>query len=100
MKPLPKLAWYLVMPGCCPFILTISVLLHSELPLPAGARLDWWLAGYAAVILSFLGAVHWGVVLGQQDWLKETEIRRMLNYSVVPALLAWLALLLPVNLPC
>ncbi|MEZ5447894.1 MAG: DUF3429 domain-containing protein [Thiolinea sp.] len=99
MKPLPKLAWYLGYAGLLPFfILTISVLLHSELPLLKGARLDWWLAGYAAVILSFLGAVHWGVVLGQQDWLKETEIRRMLNYSVVPALLAWLALLLPVNL--
>jgi glutaredoxin/chromate transport protein ChrA len=48
------------------------------------------LAGYAAVILSFVGAVHWGLALGQGE-------RRWRHYgtSVVPALIAWAALLLP-----
>ena len=49
-----------------------------------------WLTGYAAVILSFIGAVHWGLALGQGE-------RRWRHYaaSVVPALVAWGALLLP-----
>ncbi|MGB1255484.1 MAG: DUF3429 domain-containing protein [Thiolinea sp.] len=99
MKPLPRLAWVLGYGGLLPFfILTIFVLLRSSLPFLANARLDWWLVAYAAVILSFLGAVHWGVVLGLQDWLNEREIRRMLIYSVIPAILAWLVFLLPVNM--
>ena len=98
MKPLPRMAWLLGYGGLLPFfILTIAVLLRSSLPLLENARLDWWLVAYAAIVLSFLGAVHWGVVLGLQDWLNERETRRMLVYSVVPALLAWFTLLLPVN---
>lgn len=99
MKPLPRLAWLLGYGGLLPFfVLTIAVLLNAKLPLLGNARLDWWLVAYAAVILSFLGAVHWGVVIGLQDWLNERETRRMLFYSVLPALLAWFTLLLPVNI--
>lgn len=45
---------------------------------------------YGAVILSFVGAVHWGVALGGG------RLRMMrMAFSVLPALLAWAALLLP-----
>lgn len=98
MKPLPQIAWYLGYGGLIPFfILTIATLLRVPLPLLEGVRLDWWLVTYAAVILSFLGAIHWGVVLGLQDWLTPAESQRMLIYSVIPAILAWLTFLLPVN---
>ncbi|TAD89582.1 MAG: DUF3429 domain-containing protein [Alphaproteobacteria bacterium] len=45
---------------------------------------------YAACILSFLGAVHWGWALaeGQTGWTQ-------LGWSVVPSLVGWLALLSP-----
>ena len=48
------------------------------------------LTAYAAVILAFVGAIHWGLALGHGD-------RRWRHYgaSVLPALVAWLALLLP-----
>lgn len=57
---------------------------------------DYFLAlnlmmAYAAVILAFLGAVHWGLALAQEaagNW------RRLLP-SVLPALAGWLALMLP-----
>lgn len=99
MKPLPRIAWLLGYGGLLPFfILTIAVLLRSSLPLLDNARLDWWLVAYAAIVLSFIGAIHWGVVLGLQDWLNERETGRMLFYGVVPALLAWFTLLLPVNI--
>ncbi|MCC5811143.1 MAG: DUF3429 domain-containing protein [Ectothiorhodospiraceae bacterium] len=45
---------------------------------------------YGAVILSFLGGIQWGVILQKPD-----EQRSLLFLSVLPALLAWLALLLP-----
>ena len=99
MKPLPRLAWLLGYGGLLPFfVLTVAVLLNAKLPLLGNARLDWWLVAYGAVILSFLGAVHWGVAIGLQDWLNERETGRMLLYSVLPALLAWFTLLLPVNI--
>lgn len=45
---------------------------------------------YGAVILSFVGAVHWGLALG------DGAVRVMrLSMSILPALLAWAALLLP-----
>jgi len=76
----------------------------SLLPLAGAALVAWgstvaqWqlmavtgLASYSAVMLSFFGAVHWGLaLLGRWDssyWL--------LMGGVVPALWAWVALLLP-----
>lgn len=46
---------------------------------------------YGAVILSFLGAVHWGLALAQNDagnWQR-------LGLSVLPALAGWVALMVP-----
>ena len=50
--------------------------------------------GYAAVILAFLGAVHWGRALAESD--KRNHIGTLV-FGVLPALLGWLALLLPVE---
>lgn len=72
------------------------------LPFFALAALQWltsdprWLpmlAGYGAVILSFVGALHWGYAvrdapLGPEAWLRY-------GWSVLPALLAWVCLMLP-----
>lgn len=49
---------------------------------------------YAAVILSFMGAVHWGLAMAQGDagnW-------RRLGLSVLPALAGWLAMMIPNDL--
>ena len=74
------------------------------LPFLAGAALVWLvrpdvhpyvalaLSGYAAVILSFLGGIHWGLALREAapplPWLV---------WGVVPSLVAWLAMLMPAN---
>ncbi|NIA68158.1 DUF3429 domain-containing protein [Pelagibius litoralis] len=63
-----------------------------------------WLAGYpqnlialdiqlayGAVILSFMGAVHWGLAMADRS---VAIGYRRLGWSVVPALIGWLALLL------
>lgn len=70
------------------------------LPFLAGALGAWdtgalgaWARGallaYGAVILSFLGGVHWGLAMaaGRPSWLRYAA-------STVPALLGWLSLLL------
>ena len=49
---------------------------------------------YAAVILAFLGAVHWGRALAGLDGRNHIGT---LAFGVIPALLGWLALLLPVE---
>lgn len=54
----------------------------------------YWLAGYAAAILAFVGALHWGVAMmdaaapRRDQWLASL-------WSVTPALVAWAALQLP-----
>jgi hypothetical protein len=48
------------------------------------------LVAYGAVILSFLGAVHWGLLLRCGD----AAVQRRLVVAVLPSLAAWGALLL------
>lgn len=51
---------------------------------------------YAAVILSFLGGMHWGLAsaaLARDD--HALDAAHVLAFSVVPSLIGWIALLLP-----
>lgn len=78
--------------------------LGGLIPFFAAAALSWApnaelgqfgltaLAAYAAVILSFLGGVRWGAVLGDPAALSRWT---PLGLSVLPSLVAWAALLLP-----
>lgn len=52
------------------------------------------LLAYGAVILSFVGALHWGRGLDAGD---SVSAARLLIVSVLPALLGWMALLLPIS---
>ncbi len=48
------------------------------------------LAGYGAAIASFLGAIHWGLVM--RDASKQSLA--ILGWGVMPSLLSWVALML------
>ena len=87
---IPAAALWLGGSGLIPFIAPVVVLWLG----PAGWRDFAWLAlhAYAAVILSFTGAVHWGAALRERD---AGRLWRAMGWSVVPALLAWMALLPP-----
>ena len=74
------------------------------LPFAAGAlavlahRVEWALpalVAYGACILSFLGAVHWGWVLGPVAAPAGLPVVRTLILGVLPSLVGWAALLLP-----
>jgi len=63
--------------------------------LPAGhaPTILKWLLGYGAVILSFVGALHFGVALVHPE-IDDRARAGLMIWSVVPALAAWLALAL------
>ena len=53
---------------------------------------------YAATILAFMGGIHWGLAIGaSEDQRDEDRLRLQLIASVIPSLIAWLALLMPVT---
>ncbi len=76
----------------------IAFVLGGALVLLLGPRVFFgldtllFLLSYAAVILSFVGAVHWGVALAGP--LKPFKAQLMTGLSVVPAIVAWVALLM------
>ena len=87
--------------GLIPF-----VLLTATLWLVAGELQTWVamaLATYAALILSFLGGIHWGI--GWQAGMRERldkqtpralhAQRRHFLWGIVPSLLAWPGVLMP-----
>lgn len=53
------------------------------------------LIAYGAVVLAFLGAVHWGLALAATAEGETRHARTRLTLGVVPALIGWGALLLP-----
>jgi len=58
---------------------------------------EWALQGvaaYAAIIIAFLGAVHWGRALNQFD--RGNQFPTLL-FGIMPAVLGWFALLLPLE---
>ena len=61
------------------------------IPLPYVVNSPYILITYGAVILSFMGAIHWGVAMANTDQQRGSYIIA----SVIPALIAWPALLLP-----
>lgn len=52
------------------------------------------LVGYGAVIISFLGATHWAAAINGLD---PTNPSRRMLFSVMPALLGWVAVMLPLT---
>jgi hypothetical protein len=56
-------------------------------------RVEFALVAYAAVILSFLGAVHWGLALANPGFDKR-QSWNVLGWGVLPALLGWLAVVM------
>lgn len=86
---LPPLAVVLGIAGLIPFL---GCGLGAVRPEPVGGEHTAMpLIAYSAVVLAFLGGVHWGFVL---EGAQERAERERLVLGTVPALLGWLALML------
>ncbi|XP_076132146.1 transmembrane protein 69 [Alosa pseudoharengus] len=88
LKLAPKPALYLGLSGLMPFVAAPLVMGATELYMPEIAFAQ---VAYGACIVSFLGGVRWGFAIpegspAKPDWLN-------LANSVVPSLIAWVALL-------
>lgn len=88
--PAPRTVLSLAYGGLLPFV----ALLAASLLDPARSAV-WqdFSVRYGAVILSFVGALHWGFAM-LSSTLDARQRNRSLLWSVMPALLAWLALAL------
>ena len=84
----PKLALLLGYAGLVPFVsgaLGIWITPEGWRVVVLEALLD-----YAAVILAFMGAIHWGLAMRAENAGEPAQIQ--LGLSVIPPLLGWLAI--------
>lgn len=86
----PRIVTWLGYGGLIPFITlaTASLLDHHH-----GTLWNDALLAYSAIILSFIGALHWGLAMSLPG-LAERQRSACFAWSVVPALIAWPAALL------
>lgn len=92
------IAVLLAVAGLVPFLCVGAVVLLDPLETPIAVQV---LISYGAVILSFVGAVHWGFALrdtahplpGEMTPVTLGYERQLLLFGVVPALMGWVALL-------
>jgi len=94
-NPVPATAGWLGYLGLLPFLVQAAAAVLG----PPGtdslaSHAAHGVATYAAVILSFLGGITWGLTVSNPH-LSTTQGSRELMYSMLPALGAWAALLLP-----
>ena len=86
--PLPTAALRLAYASLLPFVLGAALLWvvrDDAHPYVAGA-----LSGYSAVVIAFLGGIHWGFGFAQPR-----PAARLFAWGVVPSLVAWVAVVLP-----
>ena len=92
----PKPALWLGASGALPFVACAIASLAAPELLAGQATVA--LIAYGAVILSFLGGVHWGmaIAIAGPGWGQSPPARRLI-VSVIPSLVAWAALLVAVK---
>ena len=83
-----KIAKILGYAGLIPFII-FSI--GSWIEIPYLYNTIYVLITYAAIILSFMGAIHWGMAMSKTD----NKQNKYFITSVIPALAAWFSLLIP-----
>jgi hypothetical protein len=89
--PISDTARWLGYAGLVPFVLGalllwVLVLVRAEAHTFAALALS----AYAALILSFLGGIHWGLAFRQT-----APAASLFVWGVVPSLVAWMAVLMP-----
>ena len=91
----PPMAWRLGYAGLIPFVLgavLVWLVTGEAHPYVAAA-----LSAYGAVIVSFLGGIHWGHVMRQSPQATQSPAAAdsTLVWGVMPSLAAWLGVLMP-----
>lgn len=87
-RAIPKIVLWLGYGGLVPFV--ASVVAFWAAPLRLHGFVLYSLLTYSAVILSFMGAIHWGLAMRDEGVSSPLQ----LGLSVVPPLVGWVALAL------
>lgn len=90
VHPTGKVAKFLGYAGLIPFIGLTLVLFIADEDTAVLARFAF--QAYAAIILTFIGGVHWGLIVNEKDF---NNVKLVMTGSIVPSLLAWFSILLP-----
>ncbi|MEN3791342.1 DUF3429 domain-containing protein [Fulvimarina sp. MAC3] len=90
--PPVRTAWALGLGGLVPFVLLSGLLAYGGTSTIAFGVVTLALAAYSAAILSFLGGIRWGLGLRRDA----TNPQRDLILSVLPSLMGWALVLVPV----
>jgi len=85
-RPLPRSAQVLGYAGLIPFVVFATVAYAMDAPEQGLA--SFAMRAYAATIISFLGAIHWGLAMRQSQ-----PNRWLLWWGITPSLVAWVSLL-------
>jgi len=89
--PVNPIAQRLAYLGLIPFVLgALLVWLIGDSNVEAHAFVTLSLSAYGAVVVSFLGGIQWGLGMRQHS-----ASARPFIWGVVPALLAWVAVVMP-----
>ncbi|MFM7294786.1 MAG: DUF3429 domain-containing protein [Burkholderiales bacterium] len=91
-----RIATILSYAGTIPFVVCAVILLFGT-AMGLGSLRQFAgqaITSYAAVIVSFLGGIQWGVALATHEQQPQTA-KSLFLLSVVPSLLAWATLFLP-----
>jgi hypothetical protein len=91
-----RVATVLTYAGALPFVACAVILLFGPAMGLGGFRqfASQAITTYAAIIVSFLGGIQWGVALSSHEQQPQTA-KSLWLLSVVPSLLAWAMLFLP-----
>jgi hypothetical protein len=89
-----RTAQILTLAGAIPFVVCAFALLVPTLAPEWRKLFSQGIITYAAIIISFLGGIQWGIGVATIDQQPRTA-RSLFLLSVVPSLLAWALLFLP-----
>jgi hypothetical protein len=81
--------------GLIPFVLLAATVWLVEPELQPWAAIA--MAGYAGLIVSFLGGIHWGLAFQRQAQHMQALVRTHLVWGVLASLLAWPGMLMPAH---
>ena len=98
MRPLEARATLIGYLGLIPFFMVAFALWFTPLFFSYNftGKLMAWGMYYAAIILSFLGGIRWGLALLNDKNISDYVTISQLTWSIVPALMAWLTVV-PAN---
>ena len=89
-SPMPETALRLAHAGLAPFVLGAALVWIVNAQAHPYATMA--LSAYAALVISFLGGIHWGLAMRQS-----APPASLFVWGVLPAPLAWVAVMMPAS---